>query len=159
MFVKIEPADFFMFRVQLIFDLENADSEDQQVREYLAEHELEPKHRATGQLDERQCEFLMFGGCYLGRHLDEISQIQRRAVEVELLTAAIEGHLDGEDAGFAGLPDGLRSDTVEKLVQEFNQETSFQTLDNGELSVALEGEQVREAARKLIGTSEVYPTA
>ena len=159
MFVKIEPADFFMFRVQLIFDLENSDSEDQQVREYLAEHELEPKHRATGQLDERQCEFLMFGGCYLGRHLEEINQIQRRAVEVELLTAAIEGHLDAEHAGFAALPEGLRSDTVRQLVQQFNQETSFQTLDNGELSVSLEGEQVREAARKLIGTREADPTA
>ena len=159
MFVKIEPADFFMFRVQLIFDLENLDSEDQQVREYLVEHELEPKHRATGQLDERQCEFLMFGGCYLGRHLEEISQIQRRAVEVELLTATIEGHLDGEHAGLAALPDGLRSDTVRQLVQQFNQETSFQTLDNGELSVSLEGEQVREAATKLIGTREADPTA
>ena len=159
MFVKIEPADFFMFRVQLIFDLEKADSEDQQVRDYLAEHELEPKHQAIGQLDERQCEFMMFGGCYLGRHLDEISQIQRKAVEVELLTSAIEGHLDGEHPSFAGLPDGVQSDTIRQLVQEFHVDTSFQTLENGELSVSLEGDQIKEAANKLMGAREADRTA
>ena len=156
--MKIEPVDFFMFSVQLIFDLENADSEDKEVRDYLAEHELEPKHQATGQLDERQCEFMMFGGCYLGRHLEEISQIQRKAVEMELLASAIEGHLDEEHVGFARIPDGLRADTVRQLVQDFNQESSFQTLENGELGVALEGERVREAARKLIGAGRADST-
>ncbi|MCI0800000.1 MAG: hypothetical protein J4O06_14570, partial [Chloroflexi bacterium] len=93
MFIKIEPAEFFMYRVILIFDMESPDSEDQEVRDYLEEHELEPRYQSTGELDQRQCEFLQFGGCYLGRHVDSIGQIQRKAVEVELLTAAIRGHL------------------------------------------------------------------
>ena len=33
MLIKVEPADFFMYRAILIFDLENRDPEDQQVRD------------------------------------------------------------------------------------------------------------------------------
>ena len=96
MYVQVEPADFFMYRVKLIFDLESPDSEDQEVREYLEERELEPRYLSTTDFDGHQCEIMQFGGCYLGKHLDQLAQIQRRAVEVELLTAEIQGHLDGE---------------------------------------------------------------
>ncbi len=153
MFIKIEPADFFMYRVILIFDMESPDSEDQGVRDYLAEHELEPRYQSTGELDQRQCEFLQFGGCYLGRHVDSIGQIQRKAVEVELLTAEIQGHLAdttgdgvGEDAG---LTEQQRQAAVAELVPEFHQESSFQTAENGELIAVLDGEAVRAAAHHL----------
>ena len=33
-----------MYQVKLIFDLEEPNSEDQQVRDYMTEHELEPKY-------------------------------------------------------------------------------------------------------------------
>ena len=94
MFIKVEPADFLMFRVIMTFDLENPDSEDQQVRDYLTEHDLEPRYTNQGEFEDRQCEFMQFGGCYLGNHLQNISQIQRVAVEIELLTAEIRVHLD-----------------------------------------------------------------
>ena len=94
MFIKVEPADFFMFRVIMTFDLENPDSEDQDVRDYLTEHDLEPRHNSEGEFESRQCQFMSFGGCYLGNHLQNISQIQRAAVEIELLTAEIRVHLD-----------------------------------------------------------------
>ena len=141
-----------MYRVILIFDMESPDSEDQEVRDYLVEHELEPRYQSTGELDQRQCEFLQFGGCYLGRHVDSIGQIQRRAVEVELLTAAIRGHLDdtfGEDVGGdAGLTEQQQQAAVAELVPEFHQESSFQTAENGELIAVLDGEAVREAAHR-----------
>ena len=142
-----------MYRVILIFDMESPDSEDQEVRDYLAEHELEPRYQSTGELDQRQCEFLQFGGCYLGRHVDSIGQIQRKAVEVELLTAEIRGHLAdamsggvGEDAG---LTEQQRQAAVAELVPEFHQDSSFQTAENGELIAVLDGEAVREAAHHL----------
>ena len=31
MFIKVEPAEFFMYRVILVFDLESPNSEDQNV--------------------------------------------------------------------------------------------------------------------------------
>jgi len=153
MFIKVEPADFFMYRVILIFDLESPDSEDQQVRDYLAEHELEPRYQSTGELDDRQCEFLQFGGCYLGRHLEGIGQIQRSAVEVELLTAEIEGHLDASADEAFQLPKERRQETVTELVRDFQQESAFETGENGELIAVLDGDAVREAARQLVAGS------
>ena len=138
-----------MYRVILIFDMESPDSEDQEVRDYLAEHELEPRYQSTGELDQRQCEFLQFGGCYLGRHVDSIGQIQRRAVEVELLTAAIRGHLAEPTGEDAGLTEQQRQAAVAELVPEFHQDSSFQTAENGELIAVLDGEAVREAAQHL----------
>ena len=142
-----------MYRVILIFDMESPDSEDQEVRDYLEEHELEPRYQSTGELDQRQCEFLQFGGCYLGRHVDSIGQIQRKAVEVELLTAAIRGHLadttDGDVGGDAGLTEQQRQAAVAELVPQFHQESSFETAENGNLIAVLDGEAVREAARHL----------
>ncbi len=138
-----------MYRVILIFDMESPDSEDQEVRDYLAEHELEPRYQSTGELDQRQCEFLQFGGCYLGRHVDSIGQIQRKAVEVELLTAAIRGHLDDTTGEDAGLTEQQRQAAVAELVPEFHQESSFQTAENGELIAVLDEQAVRDAARRL----------
>ncbi len=142
-----------MYRVILIFDMESPDSEDQEVRDYLAEHELEPRYQSTGELDQRQCEFLQFGGCYLGRHVDSIGQIQRKAVEVELLTAAIRGHLDDTTGEDAGLTEQQRQAAVAELVPEFHQESSFQTAENGELIAVLDREAVRAAALQLVANT------
>ena len=138
-----------MYRVIMIFDLENADSEDQVVRDYLAEHELEPRYQSTGDYEGRHCEMMQFGGCYLGRHLEGIGQIQRSAVEVELLTAEIEGHLSDSSVEAVPLTEDQRQATIAELVGEFQQESSFQTGESGELVAVLDGDAVREAARQL----------
>ena len=152
MFIHIEPAEFFMYRVKLIFDLEQPNSEDQQVRDYLTEQELEPKHLYTQELDESQCEVMQFGGCYLGRHLDRIGQIQRTSLEVELLSAEIEGHLNASTSEESLLPPSLseeqRQDTIATLVQDFHQDSSFETAGNGDLRAVLDGDSVRTAARR-----------
>ena len=154
MFIDIEPAEFFMYRVKLIFDLEEPNSEDQQVRDYMTEHELEPKYIYNQDLDEHQCEVMQFGGCYLGRrHLDQIGLIQRTAVEVELLTTEIEGHLNGSASDKLRLPEEQRQETIANLVQEFHQESSFETAENGELTAVLDGEEVRAAARRRMAVS------
>ena len=152
MFIRVEPADFFMYRVILIFDLERPDSEDQDVRDYLTETELEAKYQSKGELDERQCEFLQFGGCYLGKHLDSIGRIQRSAVEIELLTEEIETHLNSAAAQPLDLSAEQLSQAVATLAKDFQQEESFQTDENGNLVAVLDGDAVREAARKLAGT-------
>ena len=138
-----------MYRVIMIFDQENADSEDQEVRDYLAEHGLEPRYQNTGEYEGRQCEMMQFGGCYLGRHLEGIGLIQRNAVEVELLTEEIQGHLNDSSVGAVPLAEDQREPTIAELVREFQQESSFQTGENGELVAVLDGDAVREAARQL----------
>ena len=142
MLIKVEPAGFFMYTVQMIFDVENPDAEDGTVRDYLADNELEPRYQSTGQYEGRQCEVMQFGGCYLGRHLQSVGQIQRRAVEVELLTAEVESHL-------TALAVELPAETVAALAADFHQESAFQANEAGELTAVLDREAVREAALRL----------
>ena len=150
MFINVEPAEFFMYRVKLIFDLEKPDTEDQQVRDYLTEHELEPKYSYNQELEERQCEIMQFGGCYLGRHLNHIGQLQRTTVEVELLTAEIESLLSASAFEELLLPEERRQETIATLVEDFHQESSFKTDENGELTAVLDGEEVKAAARRQV---------
>lgn len=149
MLIKVEPAGFFMYTVQLIFDLECPDSEDGTVRDYLADNALEPRYQSTGPYEGRECEVLQFGGCYLGRHLQSVGQLQRQAVEAELLTAAVEGHLAALEPELSGRPGGAdRRELVVALVAEFHQESAFQPNDAGELAAILDREAVRKAAQR-----------
>ena len=153
MFIKVEPAGFFMYTVQLIFDPARPDSEDQEVRDYLTDHELEPRYQYEIEEDGRPCQVLQFGGCYLGRHLQSVGQIQRHAVEVELLTAEVEVHLSALHlAQLAEDEDGARrQETVAALVSELHNESAFRPDENGELAAALDREAVRAAALRVLG--------
>ena len=152
MFIKVEPADFLMFRVIMTFDLENPDSEDQEVRDYLTEHDLDPRYTSQGEFEDGQCEFMQFGGCYLSNHLQNISQIQRVAVEIELLTAEIRVHLDISPDAATPLAEDQQT-TIAQLVKDFHQDPSFQTNEHGELIVVLDGDEVRAAANQLASVS------
>lgn len=155
MFIKVEPAGFFMYTVQLIFDPASPDSEDQEVREYLTDHELDPRYQYQIDHEGRACDVLQFGGCYLGRHLQTVGQIQRHAVEVELLTAEVEGHLAALDLPRLSRTDSdngaKRQETVAALVAELHHESAFQPDENGELAVVLDREEVRAAALRVLG--------
>ena len=158
MFIKVEPAGFFMYTVQLIFDPASPDSEDQEVRDYLTDHELEPRYQYQIEQDGRPCDVLQFGGCYLGRHLQSVGQIQRHAVEVELVTAEVEAHLAAlalpQLAESESGNGELRRETVAALVSELHQESAFQANENGELAVVLDREEVEAAALRLLGRNE-----
>ncbi len=149
MFIKVEPAEFFMYRVILVFDLESLNSEDQEVRDYMTEWELEPKYQHTGDFEGSNSEIMQFGGCYLGKHLGKISEIQRNHVERELVTAEIERMLD--DAGDpVAIPTGRREETLQLLTQTFHQPEVFQPNGEGLLEAALDAPAVRRAARELL---------
>ena len=145
MYIRVEPAEFFMYRVIMIFDLEGPDSEDQAVRDYMDEWELEPKYQRVGDFEGRNSEFMQFGGCYLGKHLGKMAGIQRSHVEVELLTAEIERLLQEPEHAVA-IPEHRKEVAMKELVQEFHQDSSFQTAESGELEAVLDGAAVREAA-------------
>ena len=152
-FIKVEPSGISMYSVHLIYDLEKPDREDQQVRNYLVEHELEPKHEGTGEYEGRQSEIMFFGGCYLGRHLQRIGEIQRHTVEGEILAEEIERHLKSAEEDPLPLEEEPRREAVARLVQEFRQDSSFQTNENGELFITLDENDVVEAGRRIIAKS------
>ena len=149
MFIKVEPAEFFMYRVILVFDLESPDSEDREVRDYMVEWELEPKYQRTGDFEGRDSELMQFGGCYLGKHLGKISEIQRGHVERELLTAEIRRLLDDAEP-LAAIPEAGREETLRRLVQQFHTPEAFRANDDGLLEAVLDAPAVRQAAREML---------
>ena len=149
MIIKVEPADFFMYSVVMISNLETPDPEDREIHDYLESQELEPRYQSEGDFEGRHSESIQFGGCYLGRHLGEINQIQQRYVEEELVEYEINRHL-GESDNPVDLPDDQREDAIAELMKSFNNDEAFKEMDDGKFSVALDGEAVREAARTLI---------
>ncbi|MCI0801109.1 MAG: hypothetical protein J4N86_04900 [Chloroflexi bacterium] len=149
MIIKVEPADFFMYTVVMISNLENPDPEDQEIRDYLEAKELEPKYRSEGDFEGRHSESIQFGGCYLGEHLGEINLIQQRYVEAELITHEINRHL-GESGRPVEIPEERREEAVAELLKSFNNDDAFRKMDDGKYEVALDGEAVREAARSLL---------
>ena len=149
MFIKVEPAEFFMYRAILVFDLESPNSEDKEVRDYMDEWELEPKYQRVGDFEGSNSEVMQFGGCYLGRHLGKISEIQRNHVEREIITAEIGLALDDEGDPVA-IPDGQREETLAQLVQTFHQPEAFQPNEEGLLEAVVDAPAVRQAARELL---------
>ena len=153
MFIKVEPAEFFMYRVILIFDLEGPDSEDQEVRDYMTEWELDPKYQRTGDFEGRNSELMQFGGCYLGRHLGKMAEIQRGHVEQELITAEISRLLD--DAGDpVAIPAARREEALRQLTQTFHKPEVFQSGEDGMLEAVLDAPSVRQAARELLAAPD-----
>ena len=152
MFIKVEPAEFFMYRVIIVFDLESPNSEDQEVRDYMNEWELEPKYQRVGDFEGSNSEIMQYGGCYLGRHLGRISEIQRSHVEREIITAEIGRVLDDESDPVA-IPDVQREETLEQLVETFHQPEVFQPNDEGLLEAVLDAPAVRRAARELLAVA------
>ena len=157
MYITVEPAGLMMHTVKLVFDPSDPAAEDQKVRDYLGEHELEPRYHWFAEiegLEGRECEIMQFGGCYLGRNLQNIGMIQRRVVEDELLTAEINRHLAaGNLSDLADAPDSNRADTIAALIEEFRVEESFGQDDAGELRATVDVEALQEAATRTLATT------
>ena len=69
-------------------------------------------------------------------------------MEVELLTEEIESLLNASTSEDLLLPEEQWQDTIATLVQEFHQDSAFETAENGDLVAVLDGEAVRAAARR-----------
>ena len=152
--IKVEPKEFFMYAVYLAFDRQNPNGEDEHVRAYLAEHELEPRGRGVESVEGRESDVMYFGGCYLGRHLKVIGDMQKQAVEQELLTSDIERAInDVENPATPGdvemIHEPRRTELITALVKEFHQETSFEADEEGRLKVTLEASLIQNKFRKL----------
>jgi len=142
-----------MHTVKLIFDLDNPDSEDIEVRDYLAKHELEPRYRWDDKLEDDKAEVIQFGGCYLGNHLQDIGQIQRKAVEVELLIEALTPYVEEvlKEVESGQVSDGKF--ITDQLVKIFHDESYFGSNESGELTVTLPVDVVLRSARSISNNS------
>ena len=143
MIIRVEPKEFFMHAVYLVFNAEQSDLEDEAVRQYLLEHKLYAKTTQKTMYEGWNCEVMYFGGCYLGRHLSSINELQLRVVEKELVSQHVQKVLVHEPAEeVSEVASRLARDRIETLVDdlvnEFNIESSFGTDENGQLKLALD---------------------
>ncbi len=155
MIIRVEPKDFFMSTVLLIFDREQPDPEDEEVKRYLAERSLEPRRTFDTAYQERDCLIWQFGGCYLGGHLQAIADIQRTYLEEEMLAHEIARLLKESAAvetqeAVDQLPDTRLQELVGTLVKEFHQESSFAPDADGSIKVMLEPAVIQRRFRELL---------
>jgi hypothetical protein len=155
MIIRVEPKDFFMSTIFLIFIRDQPDPEDEEVKRYLAERALEPKRTIDTVYQERDCLVWQYGGCYLGRHLETIADIQKKYLEEEMLADEIPRLLkEGVDAvvqeAAEQLPDARLQELVGTLVKEFHQQSSFGPDADGNVRVTLEPAAVQGRFRELL---------
>ena len=142
MIIRVEPKDFFMSTILLIFDREQPDPEDEEVKRYLTERRLEPRRTFETAYQERDCLVWQFGGCYLGGHLHTIASIQRKYLEAEMLAHEMPRLLKESatvevQEAVDRLPDTRLQELVGTLVKEFHQESSFGPDAEGTVKVML----------------------
>ena len=145
-----------MYAVFLAFSKEQPDPEDEAIKAYLDAHELIPKAQGTDRFEDQDFEVMYFGGCYLGKHLDVISDMQREAVEHEMLIAEIQRLLQETTApetrrAADQTPAPQMQALIANLAQEFHQDSSFGANEEGFLKVTLEPEVIRQRFLELVG--------
>ena len=155
MIIRVEPKDFFMSTILLLFDQGHPDPEDEEVKRYLAERALEPKRTFDAASQEQDGVVWQFGGCYLGRHLDAIADIQKKYLEAEMLADEIPRLLkaDAEEAvqeTVDRLPNARLQELVDALVKEFHQESSFGLDAEGTVKVMLAPAAVQRRFSELL---------
>jgi hypothetical protein len=155
MIIRVEPKEFFMSTVYLIFDRLQSEAEDEEVKRYLAERRLEPKRTFEAAYQERDSQVWQFGGCYLGKHLDVIVEIQRKHLEEEMLAYEIPRLLkeraDAEVHRAVGeLSAGRMQELVHLLVKEFHRESSFGSDEEAGMKVTLEPTVVQQRFKELL---------
>ena len=154
MFIRVEPRELMMHWVYLFFDEEAPDTEDEDVRNYIAERGLVPKEQFKTKIDDRENEILSFGGCYLGRHLEFISAIQRKAMEWQALAWEIPKMLrEGGNREARGRVESMSDDrltaVVNELVEKYWQRSSFANDEDGSLRVSLDPSVVQDSFLQL----------
>ena len=155
MIIRVEPKDFFMSTILLVFDRRQPDPEDEEVKGYLSERALEPKRTFDTASQEQDCVVWQFGGCYLGMHLDAIADIQKKYLEAEMLADEIPRLLKADvevevQEAIDRLPDASLQKLVDTLVKEFHQESAFRPDAEGNIKVMLEPAVVRRRFTELL---------
>ena len=148
MIIRIEPKDWNMHTVIMFFKEEEPHPEDADIRRYLEERHLEPRRQYNTELEGEKFEVLTYGGCYLGRHMNALADIQRGVVEKELLAEAIpELLVSGPDTDAAALAATKSASDlttiVEALTEALHTPDNFGIDANGELQTTVSAEDVQ----------------
>ena len=137
-----------MHTVLMFFKQEEPHPEDADIRRYLEERHLEPRRQYDTELAGEKFEVWTYGGCYLGRHMNALADIQRAVVEKELLVEAIPELLaSGPDAKAVSLAATKSASDmtaiVDALTETLHTPDNFGIDANGELQTTVSAEDVQ----------------
>lgn len=162
MLIRIEPKDFNMFSVYLVFNKQAPDLEDADVRRYLADHGLSPKRQWDEPWQGVDCHMMSFGGCYIQDHLKPIGEIHRRGVQQALLRRRIDRALSDRRAAkvreaLATLEPAHAEKAKASLVERLNVEASFGTDKEGCLAVTVPAARIRQDFLEVLRITPPHP--
>ncbi len=154
MIIRIEPKDWNMHTVLMFFKQEEPHTEDADIRRYLEERRLAPRRQYATELEGEKFEVLTYGGCYLGRHMNALADIQRSVIERELLAEAIPALLaSGPNDNAAALAADKTNDEmaaiIKTLADALHAPDNFGIDANGELQTTVTAEQAQAHFLKL----------
>ena len=101
-----------------------------------------------------------FGQCYLGRHVEPLSELYKRGIEHTVLAQHLLECLKHTDdavlrTATAGLDDAARKVLTTALAAQLYTTAQFETTEDRNLRVVLDESVVREALRKGIALSRI----
>ena len=150
MIIETEPSGLMMIRYKFYFNQQTPDPEDPWVRAYFQEHGLEPRRELHEEHEGVPYKVCHFGQCYLGRHVEPLSELYKRGIEHTVLAQhLLECLKHTDDAALqtatAGLDDAARQALTATLAAQLYTTAQFETTEDRNLRVVLEASVVREA--------------
>lgn len=153
MIVETEPAGLMMIRYKLYFNQQTPDPEDPWILAYLQEHGLEPRRELQEEHEGVQYKMFHFGQCYLGRHVEQLSELYKRGIEHTVLAQHLLECLERTDdaalhAATAALDATARHAMATTVAAQLYATAQFETTEDRNLRVVIEESVVREALRQ-----------
>jgi hypothetical protein len=150
--IETEPSGLMMIRYKFYFNQQTPDPEDPWVLAYLQEHGLEPRRELHEEHEDIPYKVFHFGQCYLGRHVEPLSELYKRGIEHTVLAQHLLERLNHPDDALqtatAGLDDAARKALTTALAAQLYTTAQFETTEDRNLRVVLDESVVREALCK-----------
>ena len=154
MIIETEPSGLMMIRYKFYFNQQTPDPEDPWVLAYLQEHGLEPRRELQEEHEGTPYKVWHFGQCYLGRHVESLSELYKRGIEHTVLAQHLIERLNHPDDALrtvtAGLDDAARKALTTALAAQLYTTAQFETTEDHNLRVVIDESVVREALYKEI---------
>src|SRR5262249_17263370 len=150
MIIETEPSGLMMLRYKFYFNRQTPDPEDPWVLAYLQEHGLEPRRELYEEHEGTPYKVFHFGQCYLGRHVEPLSELYKRGIEHTVLAQhLLECLKHTDDAALriatAELDDTARKVLTTTLATQLYTTAQFEVTEDNNLRVVLDPSVVREA--------------
>ena len=150
MIIETEPSGLMMIRYKFYFNQQRPDPEDLWVLAYLQEHGLEPRRELHETYEGVPYKVWHFGQCYLGRHVEPLSELYTRGIEHTVLAQhLLECLTHTEDAALrtalAGLDATARQQLTTTVAAQLYATAQFETTEDRNLRVVIDAAIVNAA--------------